>query len=190
MIRNLLFEVRYFLGNTPWDTGVSPPELIQFLEDYPSGRALDLGCGTGTNALKIASYGWDVIGVDTSYLAIQRAREKAIGYTSKVDFQRLDVSRLKGIKGSFDLILDIGCFHSLSRVERERYIGRLAQLIHPQGTYLLYTWLGDGEDVESGPPTASEIQRSFSTTFDQIKEELGSERERVSAWYWMKPQAT
>ncbi len=189
MIRNLLFELRYFLGNTPWDTGVSPPELIQFLEDHPPGCALDLGCGTGTNALKIASYGWDVIGVDSSFLAIQRAREKAIGFTGKVDFLRLDVSRLKGIKGSFDLILDIGCFHSLTREERTRYLNRLAQLIHPRGTYLLYTWLGAGEDGGSGPPSAQEIQEVFSPTFGQIKELMGSERERISAWYWMKPKA-
>ena len=73
MIRNLLFELRYLLGDTPWDTEISPPELINFLETHPPGRALDLGCGTGTNALTISSYGWEVIAVDASHLAIRRA---------------------------------------------------------------------------------------------------------------------
>ena len=47
-MRRIFFELRYLLGDVPWDTGVSPPELLDFLDRHPPGRALDLGCGTGT----------------------------------------------------------------------------------------------------------------------------------------------
>lgn len=185
-----MFELRYIIGNTPWDTGVSPPELIAFLEGNPPGRALDLGCGTGTNAITMHSYGWDVIGVDSSYFAIRRALEKTMCQAQEVDFRRLDVSRLKGIQGPFNLILDIGCFHSLSSRARARYVPRLAQLIHPGGTYLLYTRLADPEEPKDIHPSESDIMQAFSPFFLMINKELGTDRERTSAWYWMHSKTT
>ncbi len=188
MISNLMFELRYIIGNTPWDTGVSPPELLSFLRENPPGRALDLGCGTGTNAITIHAFGWDVIGVDSSYFAIKRAIEKTMCQAKEVDFRRLDVSTLKGIDGPFDLILDIGCFHSLSGAARTQYVERLAELINPAGTYMLYTWLSDAE--AAGAPSREEINTTFSPIFASIKHEFGTDQERSSAWYWMKLQAT
>lgn len=186
MIRNLLFELRYLLGDTPWDTEISPPELIEFLETHPPGRALDLGCGTGTNALTISSYGWEVIGVDASHLAIRRAEEKAQLQSAQIDFQRLDVSHLPGITAEFNLILDIGCYHSLSFQARTLYLQRVSQLIHPMGTYLLYTWLADQEETQVHPPSEEEIEQDFSTHFATITQRLGTEQSRTSAWYWMQ----
>jgi cyclopropane fatty-acyl-phospholipid synthase-like methyltransferase len=185
-----MFELRYIIGNTPWDTGVSPPELIAFLEGNPPGRALDLGCGTGTNAITIHSYGWDVIGVDSSYFAIRRALEKTMCQAREVDFRRLDVSQLKGIQGPFDLILDIGCFHSLSSRARARYVTRLAQLIDPSGAYLLYTWLADPEEPEDFTPSDCDIKQAFSPFFPLIRKVLGTDQERTSAWYWMHSKTT
>lgn len=185
MISNLMFELRYLIGNTPWDTGVSPPELIAFLRENPPGRALDLGCGTGTNAITMHAFGWDVMGVDSSYFAIKRAIEKTMCQAQEVDFRRLDVSKLKGVKGSFDLILDIGCFHSLSAAARTGYSGRLAQLIAPTGTYLLYTWIAGPEESGGAVPTHAEILSTFSPIFPSIKQVSGTDHGRPSAWYWM-----
>jgi cyclopropane fatty-acyl-phospholipid synthase-like methyltransferase len=183
-----MFELRYIMGNTPWDTGVSPPELMAFLRENPPGRALDLGCGTGTNAITMHAFGWDVIGVDSSYFAIKRAVEKTMCQAKEVDFRRTDVSTLKGIVGPFDLILDIGCFHSLSTAARARYRERVSQLIDPAGTYLLYTWLSDPEKGSESAPSPAEIQMHFSPTFASIKHKMGTDQGRPSAWYWMKPQ--
>ncbi len=190
MISNLLFELRYIVGNTPWDTGVSPPELISFLQENPAGRALDLGCGTGTNAITINNFGWDVIGVDSSYFAIKRAIEKTMCQAREVDFRRLDVSRLKGIDGTFKLILDIGCFHSLSPTSRAGYLQRLAELIDPAGTYLLYTWLADDGEPGASTPSHEDLMTLFSPIFSSIRTEVGTEQERTSAWYWMQPKSS
>ncbi|TFH38137.1 MAG: class I SAM-dependent methyltransferase [Anaerolineales bacterium] len=190
MIRNLLFEWRYLLGHTPWDTGISPPELIEFLDNHPPGRALDLGCGTGTNAITISAYGWHVVGVDASRLAIRRAQQKSLQPVNQVDFHRLDVSRLRGIEASFDLILDIGCFHSLPSKARRRYIERIAQLIDPAGAYLLYTWLADPDEKGTSLPSAKQIELAFSPHFTGIEPHLGTERQRTSAWYQMQARST
>jgi methylase of polypeptide subunit release factors len=63
IFRKLFFNLWYF-RDPPWDTGISPPELIDFINSNPPGKALDIGCGTGTNAIRLAKEGWRVTGVD------------------------------------------------------------------------------------------------------------------------------
>ena len=72
------FEQKYLAGDPPWDTGVTPPELVALVEgdNLLPGRALDFGCGTGTNCLYLAQHGWRAVGVDFSPLAIERAKHK------------------------------------------------------------------------------------------------------------------
>ena len=81
-LRRLFFNIWYYQSGIfqtpPWDTGISPPELINYLESHTPGLALDLGCGTGTNVITMAEYGWQVTGVDFVRRAISKARDKAI----------------------------------------------------------------------------------------------------------------
>ena len=77
MVGKIFFTLQYWLKNPPWDTGVTPPELYAYLESNPPGKALDLGCGTGTNVITMAEYGWDVTGVDYIPRAIRIAERKA-----------------------------------------------------------------------------------------------------------------
>ena len=69
------FDLQYLLGRAPWDTQVTPPEVVALIEGEGclAGRALDLGCGTGTNCIYLAHRGWQVVGVDFSAVAIRRA---------------------------------------------------------------------------------------------------------------------
>ena len=106
MIRRLLFELRYLREKTPWDTGISPPELLKYLAESSPGYALDLGCGTGTNAITMTQRGWQVVGVDLSALAIRTARRNAHQAGFEIDFRQEDVTRLASIKGPFDFALD------------------------------------------------------------------------------------
>ena len=182
-MRRLFFEIKYLLGKAPWDTGVSPPELIEFLQNHPPGRALDLGCGTGTNALTIASYGWQVRGVDLSWKAIRTARRKARKSGLAVTFQQHDVTRLPAEEGAYDLILDIGCFHSLPDEGKGRYARFVQGALKPGGSYLLYTWLAPQEGAMA--PTEEQIRAYFAGGLQLLSVRKGDDQagRRPSAWF-------
>jgi len=147
-LRRLWFELAYF-RRPRWDTGVSPPELLEFIQSHPSGRALDMGCGTGTNVITLARHGWQASGVDFSAKAVRAARRKAQQANIEADFWVDDVTRLRGLSGPYDLIVDIGCFHGLSQAGREAYVRNVHRLLARGGFYLLYAFLrpeeGGGE---------------------------------------------
>ena len=75
-LRRLQFNFWYF-RNPPWDSGITPPELFEFIQSHPAGRAIDIGCGTGTNVITLAKIGWQVTGFDFAARAIQLAKRKA-----------------------------------------------------------------------------------------------------------------
>lgn len=128
----------FYFGRPPWDTGVSPPELIAFLESVPPGKALDVGCGTGTNLVTMASYGWQVVGVDLAWLSVIKARAKLRVAGVDVQVWYRDVTARLELDRSFDLVLDIGCYHSLGFQKRDVYRKKLNRWLNPGGTYLLY----------------------------------------------------
>jgi len=88
------FNLLYLLSRTPWDTGTTPPEVAALVEEggLSPGRALDLGCGTGTNCIYLACHGWETVGVDFSAIAIRRARRKARRAGVNCRFHRADVT--------------------------------------------------------------------------------------------------
>ena len=77
--RKMLFWMAYLTGKAPWDTGVTPPEVIRLVQsgELTPGCAVDLGCGTGLNAIFLIRHGWQVVGVDSEPIAIRRARRRA-----------------------------------------------------------------------------------------------------------------
>jgi len=143
--RRFFFFKSYF-QQPRWDTGISPPELIDFIHSHPTGKALDLGCGTGTNCITLAQYGWSVLGVDFVPKAINIARKKASLSNVTVDFRIQDIVQfMTSSEDKFDLILDIGCFHSLTPNKRMAYLRNLSRLLKSFGTFLLYSFLLDNE---------------------------------------------
>jgi cyclopropane fatty-acyl-phospholipid synthase-like methyltransferase len=183
-----LFFWLFYMGDPPWDTGISPPELIRFIDNNPSGRALDLGCGTGTNAITLAQHGWQVTAVDFIGRAIRTARRKAKHASVEIDFRVGDVTRLDDIHGPFDLIVDIGCFHSLSHQGQDAYIDNIERLLADQGTFLLYAYfrLPDESRAMGGGLKNGDLER-LETQFRLVQREDGSERgKRPSAWFWFE----
>lgn len=180
-LRRLFFNLWYF-RDPPWDTGITPPELVDFIEHHPPGRALDLGCGTGTNVITLAQNGWDVTGVDFVARAIRAARRKARQAGVDVDLRVGDVTRLDALHAPFDLILDIGCFHSLSQPGKRDYIENLTRLMAPGGTYLMYGFFKDSTD--SGTGLVEEDIDRLITRFQLLDRQDGTERgTRPSAWF-------
>src|SRR6266581_2029174 len=135
----------YRLGFTPWDSGVPPPELIEVIEGarrLPPGRALDLGCGTGTTTIYMASNGWQLIGVDFVPRPIRATRAKAVAAGLSVAFLVGDVTRLHEypIEPGFDLLFDQGCFHSLPEAAQPAYAREVTGMARSGATYLLYAF--------------------------------------------------
>ncbi len=140
--RYLFFALSSF-RHAPWDTGISPPELLDFIASHDPGRALDMGCGTGTNVITLAQSGWQATGVDFIPRSIKRARKKAKTAGIEADFNVDSVTRLEKLAGQFDLVLDIGCYQGLPFSDRNAYQNNLARLLAPGGVYLMYGFLHD-----------------------------------------------
>jgi len=149
LLTRLFFQFKY-LQKPRWDTGISPPELLEFIQQYPPGRAIDLGCGTGTNAITLAKNGWQVTGVDFIGRALQAAREKARQAGVEVDFRQGNVAHLQGVSGPFDLVFDLGCFHSLSATDRPAYVENLGHLLAVHGIYLMYAFFKQTSSNRAG----------------------------------------
>ena len=180
-LRRLTFNFWYY-RNPPWDTGISPPELLQFIASHPPGQALDLGCGSGTNVITLAKHGWKATGADFAGRAIRLAREKARRAGVDVCFYVDDVTKLEHISGQFDLILDIGCFHSLPEDGRQAYLRTVEQLLSPGGTYLHYVFFKNIQN-DGGPGITEADLEAVAAALDLVSRVDGSERGlRPSAW--------
>jgi SAM-dependent methyltransferase len=177
-VRRLFFGLWYWLPRRPpWDTGVTPPELERFVASHPPGRALDLGCGTGTNVVYLARHGWGAVGVDFVGRAIARARRRAQDAGVVCTFLVGDATRLE-VVGTFDLALDMGCLHSIPAGGRAGYAAGLARVVRSGGTYLLYAFAPGGPAVGL---TADDVRATFANAFDVAGIEEG--KGRPSAWY-------
>lgn len=180
------FEWRYWRGNTPWDTNITPPEVMEFIAETPPGRALDLGCGTGTNAIAIARHGWQATGVDFAPKAVHKARRKAEAAGFKIDFHCADVSDLGMLAGPYDYVLDIGCLFTLQENARIGYGRELSRLLRPQGDYMLYAWLPRPWKGGIWGISAEAVESLLCDTFVRTRMVVGEERGYPSAWYWYR----
>lgn len=185
-MNQLAFEWRYLTHQTPWDSGITPPEVMAFLADHPAGQAIDIGCGTGTNVITMAQHGWQVTGIDRSFLAIRAARAKirASGVEAKVF--RADIRQTLELGKTFDLALDIGCFHSLDSGGREVYVENLQRWMNSGGWFVLYSFLaGDGT---SRWPSVEAVKSVFAPDLVLAKAEHGDFRGQRSAWFTFERQ--
>ncbi|PSK70381.1 SAM-dependent methyltransferase [Streptomyces sp. CS149] len=164
-VRGVL-EGFYRDGRPPWDSGVTPPELVALVEGPGSpapGRALELGCGTGTNAVYLARHGWRVAAVDLVELAVRQAREKAEAAGADVTVLCGDATRLDelGVPGPYDLFFDLSCYCGIPPHRRDAYAAGLTRRAAP-GARLLMFGYGPGafDDAWSGV-TADELRVRF-----------------------------
>jgi SAM-dependent methyltransferase len=156
------FEWAYRHSTPPWDIGRAQPAVVELAESGAfSGRVIDLGCGTGENALYLAGRGLDVVGLDAAPTAIQLAQAKAATRGVPASFvvgDALDPGSLDGrLGGRFDAVLDCGLFHTFADDERGLYARSLATLLRPGGrTFMLC--FSDEEPGTAGPRRISQAE--------------------------------
>ena len=159
----------YRSGALPWDTQRPSAELLRVLAEgfVASGRAFELGCGTGTNAIYLAERGFRVTAVDVSPLAIDRARQRAPSAGVRVDFFVADVSALP-VAEPYDFLFDRGCYHCVRRTDSAGYLAAVDRLTRPGSRFLLLAGNPNEESSGEGPPRVAEqdIRSEMGALFD------------------------
>ncbi len=190
---SLFWDWLYLFKKTPWDTGITPPEITSVVASgaVPIGRALDLGCGTGTNAIYLAQQGFIVTAIDVSHRAISLAKRKvqSARLSDRVRLERGDVTLLRRwvLGQSIDFAYDIGCFHNLKPEARRRYVTALAGVLKPGGMYRLYAF---EPQADRRGVALDEIAALFDPGFRLDGLRRGSDHNaRGSAWYTLIKRA-
>jgi len=153
-----------YRGTPPWDIGRPQKEFTELVRQGEiNGSVLDIGCGSGENALFFAQEGFDVWGIDSSPLAIQKAQEKSQQRGLPVHFQVLNALELAKLNRTFDTATDSGLFHTLSDEDRPLFVKNLAAILSPTGNYFMLCF-SDKEPAGYGPRRISEreIRDTFS----------------------------
>jgi SAM-dependent methyltransferase len=160
---------RYRDGNLPWDTGHPSTELQRVVSQHPipPGRALDIGCGTGSNSVWLAQQGFDVTGIDVAPLAIERATERARTAGVNADFLAADVLSLPDPERPCSFFFDRGCYHAVRREAPDAYAPAIAKQLAP-GAHGLVLAGNAREPHAPGPPvvTEEEIRTELGAAFD------------------------
>ena len=121
-------------GPAPWDIGRPQPSFAALLDEGAvEAPVLDVGCGTGEHAILVASRGLDVMGVDVSEAAIERATSKARERGAAVEFVRHDALDLPALGRTFRTVIDSGVFHTFDPHDVPGYVASLRAVVEPGG---------------------------------------------------------
>jgi methyl halide transferase len=185
-MRDIDWDQHYQSGTPPWETGQPSAELARVIaeEKILPCRVIELGCGTGINAVWLAQQGFDVTAVDITPLAIEKARQRAIAAGVTVRFELADVLDLRETYEPFPFFFDRGCYHAVRTLDVRAYLRTLERVTAPGSLGLVLT--GNARDPHppgQGPPVVSaeelhaeleplfEIVRLREFRFDTVEEE-------------------
>jgi methyl halide transferase len=146
------FRKSYQTGSTPWDLGKPDANLIHTVTATPIRpcKTLEIGCGTGDNAIWLAQQGFAVVAVDASPIAIEQAKEKAAKTGARCDFLVLDVFQERVEGGPFHFAFDRGFLHTIDSDEvREGFAKKVNGYLDEDGLWL--SLLGNADEVGRGP---------------------------------------
>lgn len=158
----LPWDAAYQDGPAPWDTGQPQPEIVRLASEGGfTGTVLDVGCGTGENALHIASLGLPVLGVDVAGTALEVARRKAEERGIKAEFALADAFHLERLERTFDTVLDSGMFHTCDSDERPRYVASLATVTEHDATLYVLCFRASGPETGPHPVSEEDLRTAF-----------------------------
>ncbi|ABG92053.1 conserved hypothetical protein [Rhodococcus jostii RHA1] len=156
------WDASYHEGPAPWDVGRPQPAVVRVASEGGfAGAVLDAGCGTGENALHVASLGLQVLGVDVAETALAIARDKADDRRIEVEFALADAFQLDGMGRRFDTVLDCGLFHTFDAAERPRYVASVASVTEHGGTVYVLCFSDAGPDTGPHPVSREELRAAF-----------------------------
>lgn len=159
-----MWDDRYRESDRIW-SGNPNVILVREVEGLTPGRALDLGCGEGADAVWLARFGWKVTATDISRVALERAAVHAAdaGVADRIDWQWHDLGA-SFPEGEYDLV-SAQFLHSMGDLPRERILRQAASVVAPGGVLLVVghagfpSWEHDHPDMEL--PTTDEVLASL-----------------------------
>ena len=158
----LPWDASYHDGLAPWDIDRPQPAIVRLASRGGfAGAVLDAGCGTGENALHVASLGLSVLGVDVAETALAIARDKAKDRGIEVEFVAADAFQLDRLGRRFETVLDCGLFHTFDGDERPRYVASLASVTEHEGTLYVLCFRAGGPDRGPHPVSEDELRAAF-----------------------------
>lgn len=167
------FEERYKSGDTPWDHDMPDANLVDMVDHrpIPKCRALDIGCGTGSDAIWLALQHFAVTGCDISQTAVEISREKALGAKVDCTFLVADFMESSIPESPFGFVFDRGCFHSVGADEERRlFAENVHSCLEDGGFWLTLAGNADEPERETGPPqlTANELIAAVEPCFEIV----------------------
>ena len=165
------FNEHYKEGSAPWDIGKRDFNLIQTVTTTPIApcKALEIGCGTGDNAIWLSQQHFTVVGVDASEIAIEKARDKAAKTNASCTFAVLNILKSHADGAPFGFAFDRGCFHTVdSPQERQSFAEQINRHLGENGLWLSLIGCADEQRLSEGPPkrTARDIVSAVEPYFE------------------------
>ena len=161
-------ERLYRERNIPWDLGKPYKQLVDYVNENSSCRALDVGCGTGTDAIFLAQNGFNVSAIDISEEAIKVAKSQARKIGVSIDFNVGNVLDMPFDDETFGFVNDNGCFHLLDESNWRGFVNEVARVTKHSGKYLMKCF-SDKEPPNPKIPyrlSQETIRQYFSEKFD------------------------
>jgi len=158
-----VWEARY--GEAQVWSGKPNAALVDHAGDLPAGRALDLGCGEGADAIWLAEQGWDVTGVDVSATALGRARAHAQERGVQVRWIETDLAEWQA-NGEYDLLTSF-FLHSPVNFPRAQILQAAASAVAPGGVLLVVghadfpPWSSHHEEADHDHPTFPTVSETI-----------------------------
>jgi cyclopropane fatty-acyl-phospholipid synthase-like methyltransferase len=141
-MKKLLYEIIYLFVPVDWIFGSTSKieKIVGLAIDgrIKPGRAITLGCGVGRETIYLANMGFDVIGLDFSPTAIKKARRRAKTEGIEVPFIVDDLTNLRHVSGTFDLVTDFGALNDMNQGARDLYMENVLPLTHSDSRYLMF----------------------------------------------------
>jgi len=178
------YPLLYRLGITPWNRDAVPTRLVEVVSERTSaGRAPDLGCGTGRDAVYLAEHGWTVTAGRRRQAGVDGAREIAacrrVRQLDPPDVTQLDAL---GLEDGFDFVLDRGCFDGLSNRERQRCAMRVTDRTGPGSRLLLFGFQPRRFGLGPRGVTAEDVQGRFGRSWDVVSVTPDTALHRLPPW--------
>jgi len=168
-------EPNVYRDNTPdclsWELGNARPQVIDLIKSgkvIPEGRALDLCCGLGTNAIFLAKAGFETVALDVSETAISFGRVRAGEERAPVEFHVASAFGLPFETSEFDFVLDMGCFHHVLPEDRDTYLLGVQRVLKPFAHYFMVCF-SDENGPEWNHFSDDDLSRMLEPFFDIVE---------------------